>query len=453
MDLRGRKVLVVGLARSGEAAARFLKTHGARVTVNDSKPATELTDIAARMKTLGVDLALGGHPEDLFLNADLIVVSPGVPMIIAPLAKARETGIEIIGEIELAARFIKGKVVGITGSNGKTTTTTLIGELLKDAGLQTQVGGNIGTALISLVEGSSDDGFSVIELSSFQLEGVSSLHANVAVVTNITPDHMDRYPSFEDYVAAKQRIFLNQNADDVAVLNADNPTAFALAKDASAKVMLFSHQREVDRGVFLRGTSIMYRDGNTERELMQTGDIRLRGLHNIENVMAALAAGMACGADAESMRETIRNFRGVEHRLEWVANINGVDFFNDSKATNVDAAAKAIEAFAGNLIVILGGRDKDSDYTTLSTLIGQRVKQIVLIGEASDKIQSALDGVKPMLRAGSMHEAVTRSFQIAEKGDTVLLAPACASFDMFDNYEHRGRVFKAEVDRLVQASK
>jgi len=448
MDLTGRKVLVVGLARSGEAAAKFLAARGARVTVNDSKTEAELAGRAARMRMLGIRLVLGSHPIDLFTEADLIVVSPGVPLSIEPLVKAKEAGVEIIGEIELAARNIRGKVVGITGSNGKTTTTTLIGELLKDSQLDTQVGGNIGTPLISLVEGSKDAGFSVIELSSFQLEGVTSLRANVAIVTNVTPDHMDRYTTFDDYVAAKRRIFLNQTASDIAILNADNEVTAAMVADTPAQMFLFSHHRELDRGIFTRGESLVYRDGSSEREVLKTSDIALRGTHNLENVMASLLAGLACGASVDSMREAIRRFRGVEHRLEWVATIDGVEYFNDSKATNVDAAAKAIEAFPGNIVLILGGKDKDSDYMTLSPLIRERIKHLVLIGAAADKIEAALHGVKPIVRASSMQDAVRQSRDLAESGDTVLLAPACASFDMFDNYEHRGRVFKEEVARL-----
>src|SRR5436305_4651746 len=275
MELDGKKVLVIGAGRSGVAASRFMAARGALVVLNDRKEFIDWSNDALALKGEGVVKLLAGDvPSWLLDQMELVVVSPGVPTKSIPVRYAERAGAEVIGEVELAWRFLKGRVVGITGSNGKTTTTTLIGELLKDAGLQTQVGGNIGTPLISLVEGSSDAGFSVIELSSFQLEGVSSLHANVAVVTNITPDHMDRYASFEDYIAAKQRIFLNQNADDVAVLNADNPTTLSLASEARSKVMLFSHQREVERGVFLRGTSIMYRDGSDERELMQTGDIQ-----------------------------------------------------------------------------------------------------------------------------------------------------------------------------------
>jgi len=448
MEINGKKVLVVGLARSGTAAARFLVERGARVVANDAKTEDRLASEVAELRAQGIEVVLGSHPIEIFTDVDLIVVSPGVPMAIEPLKRARESGIKVISEIELASWFLRGSIVGITGSNGKTTTTTLIWELLKGAGFAVQVGGNIGTPLISLVESSRDDGFVVAELSSFQLEGIERFRANVAVITNITPDHMDRYDSFESYAGAKRRILLNQRPEDLAVLNADDALTRKMAGDTQARTVFFSRRQELDDGIFLRGEQVISRSGGSEQVLLSLSDIQLRGAHNLENVMASLAVGLGCGAPAQQMRETVRNFKGVEHRLEWVAEIDGVNFYNDSKATNVDATIKALEAFEGGVILILGGKDKDSDYSLLAPLVSERVKQLVLIGAASDKIAAALREVKPITRCSSMSEAVRRSFELASGGDTVLLAPACASFDMFDNFEHRGRVFKEEVLKL-----
>jgi len=448
MQVAGKNILVVGLARSGVAAAEFLAARGAQVTVNDAKPETELKDAAA-LRAKGIEVVGGNHPLELFEKSDLIVVSPGVPLALEPFRRAGAAGARIIGEIELAARFLRGRLVGITGSNGKTTTTTLIGELLKQAGLPTQVGGNIGTPLVSLVETSLDDGFTVVELSSFQLEAVEQLHVNVALMLNITPDHLDRYDSMEDYAAAKANIFINQMPEDVAVLNADNEPAAMMYSKTKARVVRFSRLQELDEGIFLRGNEIVERSSTGESVLLNRADIQLPGDHNVENVMAALAAGLACGASAGSMRETVRSFKGVEHRLEFVAEINGVRFYNDSKATNVDAAIKCLEAFSQGVIVILGGKDKGSDYSPLATLVRERCRHVILIGAAADKITSALQQTKPLHRAATMQEAVRRGLELAEPGNTVLLAPACASFDMFDNYEHRGRVFKEAVGSLV----
>lgn len=448
MQVAGKHILVVGLARSGVAAAEFLAARGARVTVNDAKPEPELKD-AHSLRAKGIEVVGGSHPRELFETSDLIVVSPGVPLALEPFQLAKAAGVPIIGEVELAARFLRGKLVGITGSNGKTTTTTLVGQLLKDAGLPTQVGGNIGTPLISLVETSTEDSVTVVELSSFQLEAVEQLHVNVALLLNITPDHLDRYDSMEDYAAAKANIFRHQTENDVAVLNADNDWAMREGKKSAARRICFSRLRELEEGIFLRGEQIIERNKNGERVLLSRADIPLPGDHNVENVMAALAAGLACGASPDSMRQTVRNFKGVEHRLEFVAEIHGVKFFNDSKATNVDAAIKCLEAFAGGVIVILGGKDKGGDYAPLAPLVRERCAHVILIGAAADKITAALENTKPLHRARTMPEAVKLGLELGRAGDTVLLAPACASFDMFDNYEHRGKVFKEAVRSLV----
>jgi UDP-N-acetylmuramoylalanine--D-glutamate ligase len=447
MQVDDKNILVVGLARSGAAAANFLLSRGARVVVNDSKPEGELNGVDS-LRAKGAEVVAGSHPLELFEKSDLIVVSPGVPLALEPFRRAREAGVAVISEIELAARFLRGRLIGITGSNGKTTTTTLAGELLKGAGLPTQVGGNIGEPLISLVDTSRDDGFTVIELSSFQLEAVERLHLFVSVIINITPDHLDRYDSMDDYVAAKANIFRNQTASDFAVLNADDERVSKMDTLTEARTIFFSRRHELDEGIFLRGQSLIHRTAGAERELIARDEITLRGDHNLENVMSALAIGIACGASPEAMRESVRNFKGVEHRLEFVAEINGVKFYNDSKATNVDAAIKCIEAFEGGVNVILGGKDKGGDYAPLAPVALARCSNLILIGAAADKIAAALQNTRPLLRASTMNEAVEIGLKVGKPGEIVLLAPACASFDMFDNYEHRGRVFKDAVRNL-----
>jgi UDP-N-acetylmuramoylalanine--D-glutamate ligase len=449
MDLEGKKIVVVGLARSGMALARFLAKRGAQVTATDIKSETELGGaVIAPLCALGVRLELGGHSSRTLLASDFILLSPGVPLSIEPLQRARAAGIPILSEVELASRFLKGRIVGVTGSNGKTTVTTLIGELLSRAGFFTQVGGNIGTPLTSLVDNSREDGFTVVELSSFQLEAIETFRSHIAVMTNISPDHLDRHGSLGEYVQAKRRIFLNQQENDWAVLNADDPIVIEMMYATAARPMLFSRRRDLDEGVFLMDQRIVYRMSDQEQELITLAEIPLRGWHNVENVMTAMAAGLVAGASVEAMREAVRTFPGVEHRLEWVAEINGVDYYNDSKATNVDSAVKALEAFAARVIVIFGGRDKGGNFEPLRRLVAERVKHVILLGEASDKIARTINSAAPMTRCQTMEEAVRRAYDIADAGDTVLLAPACASFDLFENYEHRGRVFKDEVRKL-----
>lgn len=447
MQVNGKHILIVGAARSGIAAAHFLRARGARVTLNDAKPVKEWP-AAEELRAAGVEIVGEGHPLELFAQADLIVVSPGVPLALEAFQHARKVGVPVIGEVELAARFLRGRAVGITGSNGKTTTTTLIGELLKDGGLPTQVGGNIGTAAISLVETSRDDGYTVLELSSFQLEAVEQLHCFAAVLINITPDHLDRYDSMDAYAAAKANIFINQTPNDFAVLNADDERVSKMDVLTKARVIWFSRQRElpnVEAGIFLRGEQVISRWDGVEQVLLERADITLRGDHNLENVMSALGVGLACGVAPESMHTTIRQFKGVEHRLEFVAEINGVKYYNDSKATNVDAAIKSLEAFPSGITVILGGKDKGGDFTPLAPLVKERCEHVILIGAAAEKIASALAETRPLHRAATLRDAVRLGGQLTQPGGVVLLAPACASFDMFDNFEHRGRVFKEEV--------
>jgi UDP-N-acetylmuramoylalanine--D-glutamate ligase len=451
LEVQGKKVLVIGAARSGIASARFLVQRGATVALNDRKPLSEWTQAALDLKTEGIGLVEGDPPSWLLDQIDLVVVSPGVPTKAIPIRYADRRGAEVIGEIELASRFLRGRIVAITGTNGKTTTTTLIGQMLKDAGISVQVAGNIGTPLISMVDGSLDDGWTVVEVSSFQLETIVTFHPTVALVLNVTPNHMDRYESVLDYAAAKHRVFMNQTVGDVAILNADDEIVSSWADGLRAHVVSFSVKRELKEGLFLRGRELVSRTSSGERVLMSRDEMRLRGTHNVENVLAALGAGLACGSSPESLRETVRQFRPVEHRLEEVTEIKGVRFFNDSKATSVDATIKALEAFAGEsgkVVLILGGRGKQAPYLPLVSMIKARVRKLILIGEDAASIERELTGTAPLEHAATMHDAVAQSFAAAGAGDIVLLAPACASFDMFDSFEHRGRVFKEEVSSL-----
>lgn len=445
MDLTNKRVLVVGLGRSGVASALFLKERGARVTVSDAKSEDQLRDEIPALLDQGIAVETGRHGERTFQNQDLIVVSPGVPMDAPSLVQARALGEPVIGEIELAAEFLQGQIVAITGSNGKTTTTTLVGEILAKSGLKTLVGGNIGTPAILLVGESTPETAIVLEVSSFQLETIRSFRPKVAVILNITPDHLDRHRTFETYVNAKARIFENQTVDDFSVLNADDSPCVELANRTRAQVFWFSRKREVDQGAFLTKAQIVFRRDGVDVEIMPVADVPLKGAHNIENVLASVCAGALMGSGSTSIAKAIREFKAVEHRLEYVATIRGVEYYNDSKATNVDATIKALESFPANIHLILGGKDKGSDYTVLNDLLKQRVKRVYTIGAAAAKIESHIRGATEIIPSGTIQNAVQEASAAAQPGDIVLLAPACASFDQFQNYEHRGRVFKELV--------
>jgi UDP-N-acetylmuramoylalanine--D-glutamate ligase len=447
-DLAGKSVAIVGMARSGMAAAEFLWKRGVHVTLSDNRPATALESEIRFLDERNIRYEAGGHSKELFESADLVVVSPGVPLSLPILRQAVETGRTLISEIELASRYLRGKVIAITGTNGKTTTTTLVGEILRAAGFRVQVGGNIGTPLISLVESSGEDTWSVVELSSFQLEAVPTFRPDIAVILNITPDHLDRYASFEAYARAKLNIFENQKGSDFAVLNLDDPNLEKAAGWIRSQVFWFSGSRKVSRGTHVVRGQIVFESGQGSESVMSCEQVPLKGRHNIENVAAAVTAAHLAGVPPRSIADGIRAFEAVEHRLEPVAHIKGVAFFNDSKATNVDATIKALEAFDSGIVLILGGRDKGGDFTALRDLLQERAKSVILLGEASEKIRTQLAGVVPTTQAHSMDDAVMLALHQAGPGDTVLLAPACASFDMFQNYEHRGREFKAAVGRL-----
>jgi len=449
MDLKNKRVLVVGLGRSGAASAFFLQARGARVTVSDSKTEAQLQSEVAALLDRGVAIETGQHGERTFRDQDMIVVSPGVPSDQPQIQHARTLGIPVIGEVELAFRFLQGKIVAITGSNGKTTTTTLVGEILAKSGKKTLVVGNIGTPVISLVDKSTPDTYLVLEISSFQLESIEQFRPWIAAILNITPDHLDRHHTFQAYVDAKARIFENQQSGDFAVLNADDPTCAGLKSRAKTPLYWFSRKQELDSGAFLRGNQVIFRGDGKEISILERADIHLKGAHNLENVLAATCIGMIAGCEAANIRQAVAEFKGVEHRLEPVTTINGVSFYNDSKATNVDATIKALESFPGNIHIILGGKDKDSDYSLLNPLLRERVKRVYLIGAAAEKIKSQIEGTVPLVQSNTLDRAVRQAFEAAASGDVVLLAPACASFDQFQNYEQRGRVFKELVHSLV----
>ncbi len=553
IDLKNKRVLVVGIGKSGLAAARFLKARGARVTVSDSRPATLIAELSELLDE-GFMVEAGSHGLLTFRRQDLIVVSPGVPQTTPELMTVRAMGAHIIGELELGAQFLQGEVVAITGSNGKTTTTTLAGEILKAAGRKTLVGGNIGLPVTAMVEESErlsgglpsgakaplsevaddvraeartlqseaptlqseartlqseaptlqseaptlqsaahtlraedrtlqsegeigagqkqeadpsatpqddksedpsatpqDDKskgnggvWSVIEVSSFQLETVETFRPRIAMVLNITPDHLDRHGTFEAYAAAKARITEFQTAEDFLVLNAEDVEAQKIAAKSKAQIYWFSARRQIRQGAFVHGESVFYtaKEGAPPEPVLPVAEITLAGAHNVENVLAAVCAARLAGVSAEVIRGAVAGFKAVEHRLEFVREVGGVRYYNDSKATNVDAAMKAVGSFAGGVHLILGGKDKDSDYTTLAALLRERVKTVITIGSAAQKIEHQLAGVVKIERAETLQRAVALAGTLAAAGDTVLLAPACASFDQFKNYEERGRVFK-----------
>jgi len=448
MELRDKRVLVVGLGKTGEALCRFLLGQGARVTVVDKQPAEKLGPRADRWRERGVTVVAGSQDQRYFLDKDLVVPSPGVPPI-AELETARAKGISVLSELELASRFLRGTIVGITGSNGKSTTATLAHKILKEAGLKAFLAGNIGTPLMSFVAKSRPDDVYVTEISSFQLNYAETFKPAVCAFLNISINHIDWHGTFKQYLEAKKKLLQNQDANDAAILNRDDPRVWPLRQSGPFQTFGFSRRASVARGCYLRGSRILLVDGKTQ-ELMRTTDIPLPGAHNWENVMAAALIGHRLGVALPRIRRSVRSFRGLEHRLEKVLTLKGVTFINDSKATTVDATIKALESFQEKVVVILGGKDKGADFTLLRKPLRGRVRKAILIGQAAAKIRTALDGHAPLEDASSLREAILRGFESARRGDVVLLAPACASFDMFKDFEDRGRSFKRDVRRLAE---
>ncbi|HXB70731.1 MAG TPA: UDP-N-acetylmuramoyl-L-alanine--D-glutamate ligase [Candidatus Acidoferrales bacterium] len=438
--------LVVGMKRSGMASVELLVRHGADVLATDLKPLDQLPEARDLLARLHVPFA--PQTPEVFANCDRIVLSPDVPADLPPLVEARRRGVPVIGEVELAAPYLKGRTIGITGSNGKTTTTSLIGHILREGGRESgvpvQVGGNIGVPVTAMVDTSSAEGWNVLELSSFQLETIVEFRAHIGLALNVTQNHLDRHHTFEKYAAAKGRLFETQQAGDFAILNADDPVCAAYAARTAATVQWFSSRRKVTPGASLCSGKLVL-DGKL---LMEAGEIPIRGRHNVENVLAAAIAAARAGVERQQIAAAVRTFQAVEHRLEFVRRVGGIDFYNDSKATSVDATLKAIDAFPGGLWVILGGKDKGLDYKALREPLAAKARAALLIGAAADKIAGELDGAVPLVDAKTLDAAIAHAYQNATPGDTVLLAPACASFDQFQSFEHRGEVFKQIVNQL-----
>ena len=451
MELKNKRVLVVGLARTGVATALFCAARGARVTATESRTEAQIGEAVEKLRQAGVALELGGHVDRTFVEQDLIVPSPGVPADFPPLVAARKAGVKTWSEIELAYQFLQGSLVGITGSNGKTTTTALIEHILRGAGLPTMLAGNIGTPLISIVDQTKRNTVTVVELSSFQLELIDTFRPNVGLFLNLTPDHLDRHRTLKAYGDAKARIFENQTEDDAAILNADDAATAAYAP-SKPQVYWFSRKQRVAQGAYLRGEEVVLRIDGEDHTVLRRGEIPLAGAHNLENVLAATIATKLAGAAVAAIANGVRSFTGVEHRLEFVAEINGVRYYNDSKATNVDATLKALDAFPGRILIVLGGKDKGSDYTVLQQPLREKAILALLIGATAEKIEGQITGSVAIERAGTIERAVDVAARTAHSGDIVLLAPACASFDQFENYEQRGRIFKDLVRRLQSDS-
>ncbi len=448
MDVKGKKVLVVGLEKTGEAVCHFLLSKGSLVKVSEKKTKEELGEKIRFWQDQGVTIESGGHALQSFLDSDLIIPSPGVSMI-PPLEKARKQGINVISEIELAFSFLKGKIVGVTGSNGKSTVCTLIHKILKEGGVNSHLAGNIGTPLISFVSTSKEEDIHVTELSSFQLAYVKRFKPSTSIFLNITPDHLDWHHNFENYFSAKKNILSLLGQNEIAILNQDDPLVWGLKDTGPFQLYSFSRKQEISRGCFMRGDQIIL-SLDKEEQLLSIPEIPLLGIHNLENIMAAALASRLYGVSPQKIKSGILSFKGLEHRLEKVTTIAGIEFYNDSKATNIDAAQKSIESFQPKLILIMGGRDKGGDFSPLKAPIAERAKKVILLGESQEKLKKALQDVVPIAVVSTMGDAVRLGFRSAEPGNVVLLAPACTSFDMFTNFEHRGRVFKQEVFSLAE---
>ena len=471
MGFEDKRVTIVGLARSGAGAANLLAGLGADVTVTDTKTRQQLGTFPDRLSP-EVKLELGGHPAGLFENSDLIVVSPGVPMSIPPLKTAVGKGIKIIGELELAYQIISGQpsalspqqrkteFLAVTGTNGKSTTSTLLYEMLKNSGISVLLAGNIGNALADEIlkfQKTPDSqlrtpDFFVVEVSSFQLETIAEFWPGISAILNITPDHLDRYPSMSDYITAKCRVFSNQKEGDAIILNADDPMTGEIIKrgrnlwgSANAPAILYFSRTNRVKGAYCKDDNIHFELPDFSSFILHPSSFLIKGVHNIENAMAASLMALLAGCSPEAIAETLETFPGLEHRLEFVREIDGVRFINDSKGTNVGAVLKSLEGFKEPVILIAGGRDKDSDFSELALLVREKVKALVLIGEASDKIKKALGEIVMTLREDDFSAAILRAKEVASRGDVVLLSPACASFDMFKDYEDRGRQFKKVV--------
>ena len=456
MQLKNKKIVVVGLGRTGLATARFLHQKGARVLVADTADETQLGDSVRTLREMGVPLELGPHRIASFLNADLIVVSPGVSHTIEPIEQAKSRGIPLMSEVELASRFIKEPIVAVTGTNGKTTTTELLGQMLKNSGVRVFVGGNIGNPLIEYVSSGQKTQVVVAEISSFQLDTIDTFRPKVSVLLNITPDHLDRYPDFEAYTDSKIRVFKNQQSDDIAVLNGSDPLIRTKTRRIKSQRLFFPALEGDEQGAILNEKRIILSLNKLKRiqseiripEYLDIAKIRLRGRHNFENACAASLAALASGATLEGIQKALDRFKGLAHRLERVATVNGVHYYNDSKATNVDGVLRALDSFSKPILLLMGGRDKGSNFSLLQDPIRSHTKELIVMGEAAEAIRSTLGQLLPTKVAASMQDAVTMAFQDADPEDVVLFSPGCASFDWYNNYAERGDDFRRTVEEL-----
>ncbi len=449
MKLNGIKALIVGLGRTGLATARFLVRRGADVTVSEKRQVSELREAAKEMESFGVKLELGGHKKETFLNSDLIIPSPGVPMDMEELVEAKAKGIKILSEIEVASQFFKSPIIAVTGTNGKSTVVTLLGEIFRASNIEAFVGGNLGTPFIEAVEGGKSFQYAILEISSFQLEWIEKFRPYIAVLLNITQDHLERYKDFKAYKDTKKKIFMNQKRSDFAVLNADDPNTKDIIKSIKSRIFLFSGKEKVRKGAYLSRNKIIYVVGEILKEI-ETNNIYLIGRHNLENIMASVIVSSICNCDERAVKNTIDNFRGLPHRIQFVREISGVKYYDDSKGTNVDAVLRALECFSSPVILIAGGRDKESDFSPLFAPIKKKVKALILLGEAKEKIARQLKGSTEIMMVNDMKEAVEKAHLVAKSGDTVLLSPACASQDMFTDYSERGSVFAHFVKSLEE---
>ncbi|MBW2178934.1 MAG: UDP-N-acetylmuramoyl-L-alanine--D-glutamate ligase [Deltaproteobacteria bacterium] len=453
MKLKNNKILIVGLGKTGVSTAKFLKQKGAIVTATDSNKEQEQDNEVRSLIDLGVHLEIGYHKPESFEQADMIILSPGVPHTIAPVKKAKAKGISVIGEIEMASRFIKEPIVAVTGTNGKTTTTTLLGEMLTQSGFKVFVGGNIGNPLIDYAGSPEKADIIVAEISSFQLDTIETFRPKVGVLLNIAEDHMDRYKDFNDYARSKCRIFENQKSSDVAVFNGADPTTRSICRNIISKKLVFSNNGNLDskkpgNNALISKTNILFTINNKKAESLEISSIKLPGSHNLENVAASGLAAFAAGGSFKGIQLAISSFKGLPHRFEYVTTINGVQYFNDSKATNAHAVEKALHAFNVPVVLIMGGRNKDVDFHMLENSIRTHVKKLIVFGEAEEEIRSTLGPITKTEIAASMDEAVAKAHASAEPGNAVLLSPACSSFDMYNNYAERGDNFREAVNGL-----
>jgi UDP-N-acetylmuramoylalanine--D-glutamate ligase len=447
MDLKDKKVLVIGMAKSGVSAALLCNKYGAKVTVSDTKTADKIGLDIQVLLDKGIEVLLGTKADDIVVHQELIVISPGVPIDIAAIKKANELNIPVIGEIELAYRFSKAPIIAITGTNGKTTTTILTGEILKAFNNNVEVVGNVGVPFCDKVEQVTQDGFTVVEISSFQMETAYEFRPKVSAVLNITPDHLDRHKTYENYIATKEKIFKNQQPEDYCILNYDDDICRGMANRTEAKVIFFSTKQILSEGIYLDNTVIKANINGVCVDICDIDQMQIFGNHNIQNAMAAIAMAICVSAPIDRIKKTIVEFKGVEHRIEYVATVDGVAYYNDSKGTNPDASIQAIKAMKHKTVLIGGGYDKNSDFTDWIEAFDGKVKKLILIGATAQKIKDTAEklGFKDSVIVQDFKTAVDLAHTTASQGECVLLSPACASWGMFDNYEQRGEIFKAIV--------